>query len=85
MFEIEEQKINEFRKNRNMFNIIFSAGKLLIAYALITYIEYGIFIVLGYIFYTIENTVSLQHLNIQKTNIHISNLKHKLNELENKK
>lgn len=69
MFEEEKQKISDYRKTRNMLNIVWVAVKLTISFALITYFDFGIFIVIGYILYALENTSGLQFINTQEIDL----------------
>ena len=45
-----------------------------IAYFLVTYIEYGIFIVIGYVLYALEAHSALQYINSQETDYHLNKL-----------
>ncbi len=54
--------------------LFFTALKTVIAYFVITYVEYGIFIVLAYLFYLLESQAGLQFLNAEQTNHHIGTL-----------
>jgi len=84
MFEAEQQKIIDFRKQRSILNIVFTTIKLLLSYALITYIDYGLFIVVGYVLYSLEKAISLQFINSQEIDLQLNIIHQKLNELESK-
>ena len=49
MFEIEKQQIETYKKLKTFNVLLFTIIKLVIAYLLITYLEYGIFVVLAYL------------------------------------
>lgn len=83
MFEVEQGIIKDFRKRRSILNIVFTLIKLLIAYALISYIDYGLFIVIGYLLYSLENTMGLQFINSQEIDLQLNMLNQRINELEN--
>lgn len=85
MFEEEKQKICEYRKTRNMLNIVWLAVKLAIAFALVTYIDFGIFVVIGYVLYALERTSGLQFINTQEIDLQLNIINQRINELENKK
>ena len=82
MFEDVQQKLQEHRKNRSILNIVFTAIKLTLAYALITYTDFGIFIVIGYILYALENNSGIQFINSQEIDLQLNILHQRINELE---
>lgn len=82
MFEIEKQQIETYKKSKTFNVLLFTIIKLVIAYFLITYLEYGIFIVLAYILYSLENISSYQFINNQETNFQLNILHEKINELK---
>lgn len=82
MFEIEKQQIETYKKLKTFNVLLFTIIKLVIAYFLITYLEYGIFIVLAYILYSLENISSYQFINNQETNFQLNILHEKINELK---
>ena len=73
-----------YKKIKPYLNLFISAISLLVAYGLITYINYGLYIVLGYIFYSIQNTKGLQLINAEETNIQLNILHKKILELSTK-
>ena len=85
MFEIEQQNINNFKKNKKMYDIVFVVLKLLMAYALIIYVEYGLILVIGYILYSIESSMSLYKLNVEEIQLQMNVLQHKIDNIESKK
>lgn len=82
MFEIEKQQIETYKKSKTFNVLLFTIIKLVIAYFLISYLEYGIFIVLAYLLYLLENISSYQFINSQETNLQINILHEKINELK---
>ena len=84
MFEAEKQKIQDFRKLRNILNIFYVALKLSLAYAIITYIDFGIFIVIGYILFSLESAIGLQFINSQEVDLQLNILHQKIDDIENK-
>ena len=84
MFEEEQQRINDYRKTKKILNITWATAKLAVAYVLITYIDFGIFFVIGYILYAIENFSGLQFINSQEIDLQLNVLHQRINELEGK-
>lgn len=84
MFEAEQQKIAEYRRLRTYINIAWVAAKLAIAYALITYVELGIYIVIGYILYALETTAGLQFINSKEIDLQLNILNQRVEKLEGK-
>lgn len=84
MFEEEKQRISDYRKTRKILNIVWVGVKLTIAFALISYIDYGMFIVMGYILYALENNSGIQFINSQETDLQLNILHQRINQLENK-
>jgi len=82
MLEEEEERIDGLRKNKTMLNFVWVPIKLAIAYVLITYIDYGLFIVIGYILFALENYTGLQYINSQEVNLQLNVLHQKIKELE---
>jgi len=82
MFESQKQQIADYRKNRTAATLVWVIVKLAIAYAITTYIDFGIFIVFGYIFYAIENTSSLQFINSQEIDLQLNILNQRISEFE---
>ena len=82
MFEIERQQIEKYKKSKNFNIFLFSTIKVVSAYFLITYLSFGIFIVLAYIFYTLENITTHQFINSQESNFHINILYQNIEELK---
>ena len=75
---------NTYKKVKPYLNLFITGISLLVAYGLITYIDYGLYIVLGYIFYSIQNTKGLQLINADETNIQLNILHTKIRELSTK-
>ena len=84
MFEEEKEKVEDFRKKRKVMNILWVVIKLVIAYVLITYLDYGILIVVGYILYALESYKGLQFINTQETDLQLNILQQRINKLEGK-
>ena len=84
MFEGEKQRINEYRNSRIKLQIVWAIVKLAVAYALVTYIDFGFFIVFGYILYSLEKTSGLQFINTQETDLQLNILNQRISELEGK-
>jgi len=82
MFEVQEKRIADYRKNRVTIDLASTVVKLAIAYALITYVDFGIFIVIGYIFYAIGNISSLQFINSQEIDLQLNILNQRISEFE---
>ncbi len=59
--------------------------ELVSAYFLITYLSFGIFIVLAYILYSLESIISYQFINLQESNLHINILYQNIEELKKDK
>lgn len=84
MFEAEIEKISIYRKTRKIHNIVWPAIRLAIAYALMTYVDFGVFIVIGYILYALENSTGIQFINSQEMDLQFNVLHQRINELESK-
>ena len=85
MFGMEKQKIENYKKTKNSNIFLFGTIKLVSAYFLITYLSFGIFIVLAYIFYLLERIASYQFINLQESNLHINILYQNIEELKKDK
>ena len=84
MFEAEQQKLAEYRKLRTYINIAWVIVKLAIVYVIITYLEFGIYIVIGYILYAIENTTGLQFVNSKEIDLQLNIINQRIDDIENK-
>mgnify|MGYP000293257676 CR=1 FL=1 len=82
MFEMEKQQIEKYKKTKNFSIFLFTIIKLVSTYFLITYLEFGIFIVLAYIFYSLEHITSYQFINSQESNLQINILYQNIEELK---
>jgi len=82
MFESEAQKVSDYRKARVKLSIVLVVIKLVIAYLVIEYIDFGLYIVIGYILYSLENLSGLQMINSQETNLQFNILRQRIEELE---
>lgn len=85
MFEIEKQQIENYKKTKYFNIFLYTTIKVVSAYFLITYLSFGIFIVLAYIFYTLENITIHQFINSQESNLHINILYQNIEELKRSK
>ncbi|MDY0051984.1 MAG: hypothetical protein RBR65_05520 [Aliarcobacter sp.] len=82
MFDIEKEQ-NRLNKKVKILNIVlFTIIKLIIAYCLVTYLEYGLFIVIGYILYALENIANLQYINSREINLQINILHERINKIK---
>jgi len=85
---------SEIKSNMFAVNIFSSLVKLTICGTLIYFFEYGFYIVIGYILFSIEKISSLVYLNANEANEHLNNvnnnseksieLRHRLTEMEEK-
>ncbi len=62
--------------------IFWGSIKFVIAYLIIENIEYGLYIVVGYLLFSSENQQIFQHLNVKEGNYHFSMLYNKLESIE---
>ena len=76
---------NSYNNVKPFLNVFITAISLLVAYGLITYVDYGLYVVLGYIFYSIQNIKGLQLINADETNQQLNILHQKIHELSTKK
>ena len=82
MFDIEKEQ-NRLNKKIKILNIVlFTIIKLIIAYCLVTYLEYGLFIVIGYILYALENIANLQYVNSREINLQINILHERIDKIK---
>lgn len=82
MFDIEKEQ-NRLNKKVKILNIVlFTIIKLIIAYCLVTYLEYGLFIVIGYILYALENIANLQYVNSREINLQINILHERIDKIK---
>lgn len=68
MFNTGESEIEHMRRIRTRATILWALIHLGISYLLITYVPYGMFVVLAYILYSLQSQGMLQLLNSQETN-----------------
>ncbi|QYK06382.1 hypothetical protein [Shewanella zhangzhouensis] len=68
------KNIEYVRNNRVLLSIMWATIKLVLAFLIIKHFDYGLYVVLGYIFFSIESISSLQYLNAQEANLLFSNL-----------
>jgi hypothetical protein len=82
VFDIEKEQ-NRLNKKVKILNIVlFTIIKLIIVYCLVTYLEYGLFIVIGYILYALENIANLQYINSREINLQINILHERINKIK---
>ncbi len=82
MFDIEKEQ-NRLNKKVKILNIVlFTIIKLIIAYCLVIYLEYGLFIVIGYILYALENIANLQYVNSREINLQINILHERIDKIK---
>lgn len=91
-----EEEIKNDKRSRIFFLVIWVPIKIFIAYWLITNYDFGIYVVIGYILYNLENISGLQFLNRKEILLmfskyeqpnnyqEIESLKIKIQELEEK-
>lgn len=66
--------IENFKKSKNFSVSLWVTVKLVISCFLMYYFEYGIYIVIGYILFSIENTGFYHILNNKEADIHFNSL-----------
>ncbi len=82
MFESQKTKIVEYRNRKVLFDILWVALKLAIAFALIEFLDYGIYIVIGYILYSVESCSSLLFINSQEVDLQLNAIHQRINDIE---
>lgn len=78
MFDPFIQKIKTYKQVKWVTLFTWVPVKLLIAYALIENFEFGLYIVIGYILFSLENISGLLFINSQESNHHFLTLYNKL-------
>ena len=71
-------KIESYKQVKWIFIFAWVPIKLYVAYILIENLEYGLYIVIGYILFSLENISGLLLINSQESNHHFSTLYNKL-------
>ncbi len=59
--------------------LLWALIKLLVSGAIVWYFEYGIYVVLGYLLYSLEKAAGFQYLNSQETNFALNEFNQALN------
>jgi hypothetical protein len=84
MFSIQEEKIKKM-KDAKLFSIfLWSSIKIAISIALIIYIDFGLYIVIGYIIYALENSTHSKHINNSELDLQLNILHQKIEDLNKK-
>lgn len=74
MLDNQSPYLDGLRKSRLPVTIFFWLVKFTAAILIIKHVDYGAYIVVGYILYALESICSLQNLNQQESNCLFSNL-----------
>jgi len=77
-------KITGYRGSRHFISIALTLIKVAVAIALIEYVEYGLYIVLGYLLYVIEDLSGLAFINRNEANLELNNLHQRIDTIEGK-
>lgn len=77
MLPVEKALLEQYRSLSVATTLVFAAVKFGVAYALITYFEYGLFVVVGYLLYSAESLAVRQFINAHETNYQLNVLNHK--------
>lgn len=84
MFSEQEQRIKKLLDAKFFSIAIWSAIKIAAAVFLIMYFEYGLYIVIGYVIYSLETLVHSKHINNQQIELQLNIVHRKLDELSKK-
>ena len=77
MLLFEKAIAERYRSMNFSATVLFSALKIGVAYAVITYFDYGLLVVIGYLLYSVESIAVRQFVNAHETNYHLNVLHQK--------
>lgn len=77
MLLFEKAIAERYRNMSFSATVIFSAIKIGVAYAVITYFDYGLLVVIGYLLYSVESVAVRQFVNAHETNYQLNVLHQK--------
>lgn len=89
----ENPRIASLRESRNFAVLLFTFIKAAIAFGLMYYFEYGLYVIIIYLIYSLESISSFQNLNREEANdlfskldngVEIQNLKREIEVLKEK-
>ncbi|MCP5170304.1 MAG: hypothetical protein H6999_11200 [Hahellaceae bacterium] len=63
-----------YARHRNTLSLMWALTKLAVAFLIIKYVDFGIYIVIGYMLFSLESISSLQYLNAHESNLQFSRL-----------
>ena len=82
MFEYQKTKIREYRNRKVLFDVFWVALKLAIAFVLIEFVDYGTYVVIGYILYSVHCCSSLLFINSQEADLQLNIIHQRINDIE---
>ncbi len=83
MFDVMMDKIEDYKKIKLLSYFTWLPLKLFIAYILIENVDFGLYIVLGYILFSLERQSSMQFINANEANYHFAAINNKLDKKTN--
>jgi hypothetical protein len=84
MFSIQEEKIKKLKDGKLFSVFLWSAIKIAISTALIIYTDFGLYVVIGYIIYALENSTHNKHINNSELDLQLNILHQKIEDLNKK-
>jgi len=84
MFSVQQENIKKLKDSKLFSVFLWSVIKIAISIALIIYIEFGLYIVIGYIIYTLEHSTHSKHINNSELDLQLNILHQKIEDLNKK-
>jgi hypothetical protein len=84
MFTEQQEKIKRLKEAKLFSVSLWSALKAAIAIPLMIYIDFGIYIVIGYLIFVMEHSAHGRHLNNQELDLQLNILHQKIDGLSKK-
>lgn len=82
MFESQQSKIEQSKKMKIYNDLIWTGLKIVVAVPLIYFFDYGIYIVIGYLLYSLESNSSRAYINSEEANLHLNTFNERISKLE---
>jgi len=72
MFSVQQENIKKFKDGKFFSVFLWSAIKIAISTALLIYTDFGLYVVIGYIIYVLENSTHSKHINNSELDLQLN-------------
>ena len=84
MFEVQKQQIDDYRENLTLKVLLWVLVKLALSFVIIQYVDYGVYIVIGYLLYDIDMQSSMIFINSQEVDLHLNMINQRMDAIDGK-